>query len=335
MSYSETFTRKCSTSGPSYTYYVNNCNVTSHYDYSNQYSNTYYYSNYNNQYKNSYSYENYKDDCMDYSYCSDSDSCTDSCTDYTSHRESYGGTCGVCADYESYYDSYKNSYSHSESSHYSDSSSCSTCTVCSDYYYGAGGSTCSNYSYCSTVSYKNSNNRCQVQWTYTNYADAYNTKTGGPLSLSWDSSWNALAKYKKITPEVIGNLKSNITKLCTSKGRNRVSNPEASFSTNEKITSEGVENLRVTLESLYSDLKQSSAGSSSISTNNPIEGDPLTKLKTLTSSLAQADITYVNYLNSSYANSTQGTTPNTSYINSVEGSTPAATYTNYSDIRYS
>lgn len=314
MAYSETFSRYCTTSGPSYptgnSFYRNYCSTSYSCSVSGCY--TYYYTE---------SYDN--------SGCSNhTDSCTDiysdGCNDYyeddecNTHVEGYAGN------------------GHYESCTNKGYDNCGE--TCNDYYerygdYSNYSNTCSNYT-----------NACQVTFTYTNYADvAAKYNTGQAMTLSWSqpalqvSSGVASISDPKEYLAVMTELKTKINTLCSSKGRNKVTANSTSIASGNTLASQ-YNGLRATLNSLYTDLKQTSTSAPTATVYKRTLGTDISGIRNQIDDLAKAVITYTNYVDHSdtcYQGSTNSTyIDSISYTNSSSSQRASATNSGTAYARY-
>ena len=357
MAYSELFTRSCSTGGPNYTFSKNYCSTSyyntktdycpnsytntgcdEHYDsrvdtgYDNHYDSHTDYGNYGETY--SHSYTNYKDNCPDkYTYdssCSEG-SYSNISTCSTCYETTLVKNCTQKIDY----------CSNTGCTNHSDYCSNSGYDNHSDYYYNT------NYDNTCHTSYYDEITWCTTQWYYTNYADASHTSTGGSMTLSWTSLTDSSSESDggqqgaNITSGSIKELKDNLDTLLSKKGRNKVSSFsiggmkrfDRAFFLNDHSDG-GISKIKSTLQDLWNDLKGSGELPSlpNTASDSVIKAASLKELKDTMNTLAEASISYANYLNASYSNSSRAEY-NTLYIDNVTGSTPAASYTNYKDVR--
>lgn len=350
MAYSELFTRSCSTGGPNYTFSRNYCS-TSYYntktDYcTNSCTNTGYDNHYDSYYTNGCS--NHNDKYMDYSVYAET---------YSSKYIDYKDGCNDCGE-----DSY-NDYGEVCKTYYETvpETNCSQCyDDCIDSGYNNACYTCSNSGYdnhsdtynnnydntCRTL-YYDKITWCTTQWYYTNYADASHSSTGGSMTLSWTSLTDSSSESDggqqgaNITSGSIKELKDNLDTLLSKKGRNKVSSFsiggmkrfDRAFFLNDHSDG-GISKIKSTLQDLWNDLKGSGELPSlpNTASDSVIKAASLKELKDTMNTLAEASISYANYLNASYSNSSRAEY-NTLYIDNVTGSTPAASYTNYKDVR--
>lgn len=292
------------------------------------------------KYSNYYNYSNYSD--YDDSYYEYSRSYSNTCSNtgckntHTDYSESYTcsnsyNKCMVCTN--SYYNASPCSntysdYADCEVSYYNYKDcevSYSNCTnVCSH--------TCTNYADCET-SYIDCTNQCSVTWSYTNYADISNTNKGAAYTFTWVQpalKATTAEGVKQITDPVqytavLTELKEKINHLAANKGRNKVT--ANSTTTSGSVITDKYEGLRATLNALYTDLKQSSSSVTPSVKYKRVGGDKIYEMKSQIDALAQATITYTNYVNTSSNAAVSGST-NSTYIDvTISGSTP---YTDYS-----
>lgn len=350
MALSQIFTKKCSVSSPSCTNSINSCSVTSCTQYCNtNVCSTSGYCNNNDSYTNSY-YCNQCSEYTDYYEKSNSYKNTNTCSVYCPtyndscymddgqsegyRNDIYGNYKNNCTDtYDNscYNVSYKEYYDYANNKHNSYSNY-------SEYRYYDYSNQYHNSSYYEYGNYKNSNNYCSTKWTYSNYADAYATKLGGSYTPSWTNSVPVTDSY--ISGTFIKELRDKVKQLSTSKQRNQVNDSNvqsgsglsADSNLNNYIRSDnlGIENIRATLCSIYLELGQTDPGIGSIEDGAKMTPSALSSIKSAIDTLAEKDISsgYVNYLNSSYSNSSA------SYVNMSNIPSSIITYSNYSNASY-
>lgn len=307
MAMSQTFTKYCSTSGPTCSNSINSCSTSG-------------------------------SNCSNYTYC-------ETFINYKDYYEHYDyARCNVS--YGGYMDSYDDlddnppSIGYLNEGGYNDYARCSTsCNNLSYKEYYNYSDAYSNYS-----NYKDSNNYCNTKWSYYNYINANSTAT--KLGQAYTPVWSTITptKFSRSLSEFSKELRDNVRQLSTSKNRNQVSdaNVQASSGTasdtklaqNAEIDDSSIANIRTTLLNLYSELNQTAPSLEGITENNEITYSSIKALKEAVDNLAKKDISgsYVNYLDSSYNNSAatyvnMSNIPNsiiTTYINNAD-------YTDYSE----
>lgn len=269
MAKTQTFIRKCSTSGPTCSNTLTLCTTSTYRDYcSTSYCGTYYETSY---------YEHDK-----------SNSCSVYCP-------TYNDSCYMDADqpvgysndiYYNYADSCSHSYCTTGCSNYSDYE---------DYYH--------NSSYQDYYVYANSKNTCSTSWTYSNYADASAERLGAGYSPTWSSSLPSAGS--KVDPVFLHELITKTKELVNSKQRNTVSDNITGVVKFNRVDNTDLNNVRTVLQNLYSQLSQGSSGINEIADLDLVNASQISAIKNSVDLLAKKDIssTYVNYLNASYANS--------------------------------
>lgn len=257
-------------------------------------------------------------DCSDHGYNNYSDYLI--YANYTDGEEYYCGEVVCydmgCYDYENYY--------------------CSDYT--DDYYY---------------TDYNDCTDACYVKWTYDNYGNESAPNTGAPLSgFAWTTFTSDIASgsYVADAENKIKELRDKIHTLVDNKGRNKVSDADvtttnsksgdATFGSGMPVDDLQYTSLRSTLEALYQDLKQTSAGTSAVSSGNSLDEAAINLLRTKVTELANATITYSNCNHSGYSNNSgynNTGAPNSSYVDSSVCSQykDSGTYKDNYEYRYS
>lgn len=292
MAYSESFSRYCTTAGPSYSCNVGSCT---------------------NLYKN---------------YCPTSYSCSVSGCATNYYSESYDNygcsnhteSCNDCTECNDYYTDDHGCATHTESGTYHYDS-------CKDKGYDNCSETCDDYyGYCNDYyNYKNNcsnyTNACQVTFSYTNYANvAAKYNTGQAQTLSWSqpalqvTSGVASISDPKEYLAVMTELKAKINTLCSSKGRNKVTANSTAIASGNSLASQ-YNGLRATLNSLYSDLKQTSTSAPTATVYKRTLGTDISGLRNQIDDLAKAVISYANYVD--HSNTCYQGSTNSTYIDSI------------------
>ena len=255
--------------------------------------------------------------------------------------------------YDNHHDTGCNNTSHTESI-YSDG--CPQADTCNhnysgynnhydsgyDDHYDSGYGDHSESGYNNHNDYINYNNgySCSTYANYVNYVDASNTKLGASYTPSWSNI--IPSSNSEINSSFIKELRDKLRQLSTSKQRNQVNDSniqsgsgtssDSNLSQFNKIDNLSIENIRTTLNNIYSELNQAVPNIGSIGDSDTyMKTDVFINIKNAIDNLAKTDISssYVNYVNSSYDYNNQNTYANSSNIPKED-----ITYTNTGILSY-